>query len=69
MPVSVRMNLALLTCRRFVAPEPVERQTWRVQLSSSGARAVCAFPEQQFEYARDAFAGDPRIAALTWDRP
>ena len=61
-------NLALLTCRPFVSPAPLEQQTWRVQLSVSGARAVCAFPEQQLEYGRDAFAADPRIATIAWER-
>jgi len=61
-------NLALLSCRPFVSAEPGERQTWRMQLSTSGARAVCAFPEQQLEYGRDTFAADLRIAGTTWDR-
>lgn len=61
-------NLALLSCRPFVSHEPVERQTWRVQLSDSGARAVCAFPEQQREFGREAFAADPRIAGIAWNR-
>ncbi len=62
------MNLAVLACRPFVSREPVHRQTWRVDLAPSGARAVCAFPEQRLEYDRAAFAADPRIAALNWDR-
>ena len=61
-------NLALLSCRPFVSSEPVERQTWRMQLSASGTRVVCAFPEQQLEYGREAFAADPRIAEMNWDR-
>ena len=61
-------NLALLSCRPFASREPTERQTWRVQLSASGARVVCAFPERQLEYGRDAFAADARIAALAWER-
>jgi hypothetical protein len=62
------LNVALLRCRVFSAAEPVERQTWRVDLGGFGARAVCAFPEQRLEYGRPAFAADPRIAALKWDR-
>jgi RES domain-containing protein len=61
-------NLALLSCRPFVSPEPEERQTWRMHLSVSGARVVCAFPEQQHEYGFDAFGPDPRIAEMRWDR-
>lgn len=62
------LNVALLRCRVFSAREPVERQTWRVDVGPSGARAVCAYPEQRAEYGRSAFAADPRIAALAWDR-
>lgn len=46
------VNLAVLACRAFRSPEPVERQTWRVDLSASGARALCTFPEQRLEFAR-----------------
>ena len=48
--------------------EPAERQTWRIQLGRSGARAVCEFPEARIEFSRDAFSADPRIAGLNWDR-
>src|SRR3954452_5335269 len=61
-------NIALLTCRAFAAPEPVERQTWRVNLNAHGARVVCAFPETRLEFDRGAFAADPRIAAMRWER-
>lgn len=47
-------NLAVLSCRAFRAAEPVEWQGWRLALSDSGARAVCAFPEQRLEFTRDA---------------
>ena len=62
-------NLALLTCRAFGAPQPVERQTWRIHLAGTGVRAICTFPEMRFEFGRSAFARDPRIAGLRWDRP
>lgn len=61
-------NMALLSCRTFTQHEPAERQTWRIQLGRSGARAVCEFPEARLEFSRDAFSDDPRIAALDWDR-
>lgn len=61
-------NLAILLCRAFAKPAPVERQTWRMRLSASGVRALCEFPQQALEFGRDAFAADPRIAALNWDR-
>ena len=33
-----------------------------------GVRAICDFPEQRLAFDRAAFARDPRIAALNWDR-
>lgn len=62
-------NIAVLACRVFKSSEPITWQTWRVDLSASGARAVCAYPEQRVEFSRETFAADPRIVALTWDRP
>ena len=61
-------NLALLTCRVFVSREPIERQTWRIHLGSHGVRALCEFPDARFGFDRHAFAGDPRIAAMYWQR-
>jgi RES domain len=71
--VSVRdphrhMNFALLTCTVFAQPAPINRQTWRIQLGSSGVHAVCEFPRMQLEFGRDSFNSDPRITALNWDR-
>lgn len=63
------LNLAVLTCAAFAAPEPSERQTWRLDLGPSGARALCAFPEARLEFDRAAFARDARVAAMTWERP
>lgn len=61
-------NLAILACRAFAKPAPVERQTWRMRLSASGVRALCEFPQHALEFGREAFAADPRIAGLNWDR-
>jgi hypothetical protein len=61
-------NLAILMCRAFAKPAPIERQTWRIRLSASGVQALCEFPRQAVEYPRDAFAADPRIATLNWER-
>ena len=61
-------NLAILMCRAFAKPAPVDRQTWRIRLSASGVQALCEFPRQALEFPRDAFAADPRIAALNWER-
>jgi hypothetical protein len=54
-------NLALLTARGFAAREPVERQTWRIRLSTTGVQALCEFPRTRIGFARADFAGDPRI--------
>jgi hypothetical protein len=61
-------NLAILTCRSFSTPHPAERQTWRLDIGSSGVRAVCAFPEKRLEFDRAFFADDARIARLRWER-
>lgn len=61
-------NLAILLCRAFSKPAPVERQTWRMRLSHSGVQALCEYPRQAVEFSRDTFAADPRIAGLNWDR-
>lgn len=61
-------NYAIFACRAFARPEPVDRQTWRMRLSASGVQARCEFPIQAIEFPRNAFAADPRIAALNWDR-
>jgi hypothetical protein len=62
------INVALLTCAAFSAIAPLERQTWRLHLDSGGVRALCEFPERRLSFGRTAFAVDPRIAALRWER-
>ncbi len=62
------MNLALLTCRVFVKPEPVSLQTWRIHLRATGAQAICEAPKAGIAFDRKTFAADPRIAALKWNR-
>lgn len=61
-------NLAILMCRAFSSPAPVERQTWRIRLGRSGIQALCEYPREAVEFPRDAFANDPRIADLNWER-
>jgi hypothetical protein len=61
-------NVALLTCRAFASREPLERQVWRLHVGAPGVRAICPFPDQRLAFDRSAFASDPRIAALGWDR-
>jgi hypothetical protein len=62
------VNVALLTCRAFAVREPTEHQTWRLSLNAHGVRAVCDFSDARLEFTRDAFAADPRIRALRWER-
>jgi hypothetical protein len=61
-------NVALLTCGAFGSRAPLERQTWRLHIDGAGVRALCDFPEQRFAFDRAAFANDPRIASMNWDR-
>jgi hypothetical protein len=61
-------NIALLTCSAFTSPEPVARLTWRILLSNNGARARCEMPRQSLDFDRAAFAADPRVASMRWER-
>lgn len=56
-------NVALLTCATFTSREPIERQTWRLQLGATGARAICDSPPARLEFlALSRPAGHPRRA-------
>lgn len=61
-------NIAILVCRAFARPKEIARQTWRIHLAESGARAMCEFPEAILDFDRMAFAADPRIARMKWKR-
>jgi hypothetical protein len=63
-----RRNVALLTCRAFAANDAVDHQTWHFHLSSTGVRAACEFPKQTISFGRSAFARDPRMSKMRWDR-
>jgi hypothetical protein len=63
-----RANLAVLSCAAFAAPAPMERQTWRIRLSAHGVQALCEFPRESVEFSTAAFANDPRMAMLKWER-
>jgi hypothetical protein len=62
------VNVAVLRCRAFAARDPAARQTWRLNFNAHGVRAVCDHPDARLEFDRDAFARDPRIAGLRWER-
>jgi len=61
-------DVALLACAAFASQAPVERQGWRIHVGPVGVRAICNFPEQRLGFDRRAFARDPRIATLKWER-
>lgn len=60
-------NVALLTCKGFAKPKPLEPQTWRIRIGSFGIQAICEFPEKRIGFPRTAF-DDPRLADLRWER-
>lgn len=55
-------NMALLVPAAFAGPRPLERQTWRIRLSTHGVQAICEFPAARLEFAHADFAHDPRLA-------
>ncbi|QRM54652.1 RES family NAD+ phosphorylase [Sinorhizobium sp. BG8] len=61
-------NVALLSAGAFAAPQPLERQTWRIRLSPAGVQAICDFPVVRLAFPPDAFAADPRIREMRWNR-
>ena len=62
------INVALLTCRAFASRAPLERQTWHIHVGATGVRAICAFPEMRLGFGPEAFAKDPRVAGMRWER-
>jgi hypothetical protein len=63
-----RANLTLLTCRIFTADDAVGRETWHLHFGNAGVRAVCESPARTLRFDPNAFAADPRIAAMRWVR-
>ena len=61
-------NLAVLTCSAFQDAAPVDRQSWRIRISTSGAQAVRDHPRLGLEYGRDAFDFDSRVEGMMWER-
>ena len=64
------VNLAVLACGAFAAHEPRRDsfRTWKLFFAASGVRALRAHPADGVEFGHEAFARDPRIAALRWAR-
>jgi hypothetical protein len=65
---SARANVAILRCRAFTENDPVDRRTWHFHFSNSGVRAIREVPAGTVPFDRKAFAADPRIAGMRWDR-
>jgi hypothetical protein len=63
-----RMNLAVLSCNAFADAHPVERQTWRIRIGQTGAQALREHPRLGLDFGRDAFAPDPRLEGMDWNR-
>ncbi|MEM7525893.1 MAG: RES family NAD+ phosphorylase [Pseudomonadota bacterium] len=61
-------NVTLLTCRAFRSKEPETMREWRLSLSSAGPYATTEYPSHSLSFGREAFARDPRIASMNWDR-
>lgn len=57
-------NLAVLSCRAFRDPAPVERQTWRIRITPGGAQALREHPRHGIDFRLADFAADPRLAPL-----
>ena len=47
------VNLALLTCRAFTRPNPLDQRTWHIRLSETGAQAICEAPKFGITFDRD----------------
>jgi hypothetical protein len=62
------LNVALLSCAAFASRGPDEHQRWRLHLGPTGARAIREFGDERIAFDRAAFARDPRIASLNWER-
>jgi len=39
------------------------------RVGRTGAQVLCDAPRIAIEFGRDAFAGDPRLSGMVWDRP
>ncbi|MEO0679433.1 MAG: RES family NAD+ phosphorylase [Pseudomonadota bacterium] len=62
------VNVTLLACAAFAKPAPIAQTTWRLRLSAAGVSAWDEAGEHRIDFGREAFARDPRIAALNWQR-
>jgi hypothetical protein len=61
-------NLAVLSPSAFAAREPEKFETWRIRVGSQGAQVMREFPAERYQFDRNAFAADPRLVAMVWER-
>ncbi len=61
-------NLAVLDCAAFATRAPIDRQTWRIRIGAKGGQAIREHPAKGVEFGREAFATDPRLSGMRWDR-
>lgn len=64
------INLAVLRCESFASRKPRARsfRSWKLFFAASGVRAMREHPAEAVAFGPETFAGDPRIAALRWQR-
>jgi hypothetical protein len=60
--------IAVLSCNAFAENAPQDRETWWIGAGRSGAYAIREFPAARLQFNRNAFAADPRIAKMRWER-
>lgn len=63
-----RTNVAVLACAAFAQPKTLSVQTWRIGCNATGAHAFCESTREWIDFNHRAFAADPRIAKMAWER-
>src|SRR5829696_328472 len=60
--------LTWFNCTVFANRAPIQRRSWHFRIDRNGVLAIREFPDFRLIFDRAAFAQDPRIAALNWER-
>lgn len=63
-----RKNAALLSCSGFAAPGPSQHHSWKLWFNPHGVHAIEDFGAGRFDIKTEAFAEDPRLKDMVWDR-
>ena len=61
-------NFAILSPKAFAKPGLVDRESWKLNLDSNGARAVREAPRVSIAFDRDTFGKDRRMQDFVWNR-